>query len=70
MPDANSTENQTQIHEHRYPDGLPMGPAEYVRVEMTTKGPKWEIKASNPTRLGVMFKELKTELAKFGMKME
>ncbi len=69
MP-AGETPEDAQVHEHRYPDGLPFGPAEYVKVEMTTKGPKWEIKAKNPKRAAEMFGELKTEFAAKGMPIE
>jgi hypothetical protein len=59
--------SDTQQHEHRYPDGLPMGPPEYVKVEMTTRGMKWEIKALSPKRFGEMFKELKVECEEKGI---
>lgn len=59
--------SETQLHEHRYPDGLPMGPPEYVKVEMTTKGPKWEVKATSPERLGTMFDQLMAECEKRGI---
>lgn len=61
---------ETQQHEHRYPDGLPMGPPEYVRVEMTTRGPKWEIKATSPKRFGEMFQELKAQCKENGISFE
>jgi len=54
--------------EHRYPDGLPMGPPEYVKVEMTTKGPKWEIKAVSPERFRELFGQLKKECEALGIK--
>jgi len=47
-----------EVVEHRYPDGLPMGPPEYVKVEMTTKGAKWEIKATSPKRFSELYDEL------------
>lgn len=58
---------EPQIHEHRYPDGLPMGPPEYIKVEMTTKGPKWEIKALSPERFGELYDQLKKECAAKGI---
>jgi hypothetical protein len=48
-----------QVIENRYPDGLPFGPPEYVKVEMTTKGAKWEIKAATTKRFAELFDELK-----------
>ncbi len=59
-----------QVIEHRYPDGLPNGPEEYVKVEQTTRGPKWEIKATSPERFGEMFAKLKAEAQKHGIKMD
>lgn len=59
-----------QVIEHRYPDGLPYGPSEYVKVEMTTKGPKWEVKAESPKRFGEMLAELKVECEKNGLKFD
>ena len=49
----------TETLEHRYPDGLPFGPPEYVKVEMTTKGAKWEIKAMTTKRFAELYEELK-----------
>ena len=51
--------SEAQVIENRYPDGLPFGPPEYVKVEMTTKGAKWEIKALTPKRFADLFDELK-----------
>lgn len=53
--------------EHRYPDGLPFGPPEYVKVEMTTKGPKWEIKATSPERFAELYGELKQQCEVLGI---
>jgi hypothetical protein len=55
---------------HCYPDGLPCGPSEYVKVEMTTRGAKWEIKALTPKRFGELFDELQKECAAKGVKFE
>ena len=59
---------EQQVIEHRYPDGLPNGPEEYVEIEQTTRGPKWKIKAKSPERFTELFMSLKAECEALGIK--
>jgi len=51
---------------HRYPDGLPMGPPEVVKIEKNSKGHNIEVKATSVARALELYDQTLAELAKRG----